>query len=175
MSLKMPSPDGIAPSPLPLQPPAGRPRLPTSLVALSSSSSSTTMMTTHPMTTLPLNIAHRGFKARCPENSLAAFRAALDPAQGGAQAVETDVHLARDGVVVLSHDPTLRQCFGRPERIRDCDWDLLATLRTTRAPGEPMARLADLLALLAEPTNAAAWVLLDIKVRREMERVLHSM
>ncbi|EFX03301.1 glycerophosphoryl diester phosphodiesterase family protein [Grosmannia clavigera kw1407] len=164
MSLKMPSPDGNGLSPLPSPPPSppllsgGRPRLPASLAAFSPASlhgSSTA--------TVPLNIAHRGFKARWPENSLAAFRAALDPTQGGAQAIETDVHLSRDGAVVLSHDPTLRRCFGRPERICDCDWAMLATLRTERLPGEPMARLADVLELLAEPANETAWVLLDIK------------
>lgn len=45
-------------------------------------------------------IAHRGYKAKHPENTMAAFRAAADV---GADAIETDLHLSRDGVVVLSH------------------------------------------------------------------------
>ena len=49
---------------------------------------------------MPQAIAHRGYKARHPENTLAAFRGAVDI---GAHALETDVHLSRDDVVVLSH------------------------------------------------------------------------
>ena len=48
----------------------------------------------------PQCIAHRGYKAKQPENTMAAFRAA---AAVGAHAIETDLHLSRDGVVVLSH------------------------------------------------------------------------
>lgn len=122
---------------------------------------------------MPDNIAHRGFRARFPENSMAAFRgalAAVDAGGGGAAALETDLHLTRDKVVVLSHDATLQRCFGRPERIADCDWAELATLRTAGAKGsegeagEPMARLAELLEYLAAPERAHVWVFLDIKV-----------
>lgn len=49
---------------------------------------------------LPQTVAHRGYKAKYPENSMAAFRGAADV---GAHAIETDVHLSSDGVVVLSH------------------------------------------------------------------------
>lgn len=46
-------------------------------------------------------IAHRGASAQEPENSLAAFRAALDLGAGG---VELDVHTTSDGVPVVHHD-----------------------------------------------------------------------
>jgi len=49
---------------------------------------------------MPQAIAHRGHKAAFPENSMGAFRAAVEV---GAHAIETDLHLSRDGVVVLSH------------------------------------------------------------------------
>lgn len=49
---------------------------------------------------LPQTIAHRGFKARYPENTLLAFSKAID---AGAHALETDIHMTRDGEVVLSH------------------------------------------------------------------------
>lgn len=56
---------------------------------------------------LPQAIAHRGYKAAYPENTLRAFSAAVDI---GAHAIETDIHLSRDKVVVLSHvsEVTLR-------------------------------------------------------------------
>jgi phosphatidylglycerol phospholipase C len=48
----------------------------------------------------PQVIAHRGYNAKFPENTMAAFKAAVEV---GAHALETDVHLTSDGVVVLSH------------------------------------------------------------------------
>ncbi|KAK2004208.1 glycerophosphoryl diester phosphodiesterase [Colletotrichum falcatum] len=107
---------------------------------------------------LPQAIAHRGFKSLYPENTLLAFRGALD---AGAHALETDLHLSRDGVVVLSHDGNLKRCFGVDKKINECDWAYLETLRTVMAPGEGMPRLEDLLVLLAE--RDGVWVLLDVK------------
>jgi glycerophosphoryl diester phosphodiesterase len=49
-------------------------------------------------------IAHRGYSARAPENTLAAIEAAL---RAGADAVEWDVHVAACGTPVLIHDATL--------------------------------------------------------------------
>jgi hypothetical protein len=48
----------------------------------------------------PQAIAHRGYKAKFPENTMGAFKGAVDV---GADAIETDIHLSKDGVVVLSH------------------------------------------------------------------------
>jgi glycerophosphoryl diester phosphodiesterase len=56
----------------------------------------------------PRVIAHRGASGQYPENTLAAFRAAAD---AGAPYFELDVHMTRDGVVVVSHDAVLsRTC-----------------------------------------------------------------
>ena len=52
---------------------------------------------------MPQAIAHRGLNARYPENTMASFRAAVD---AGADALETDTHVTKDGVVVLSHVTT---------------------------------------------------------------------
>lgn len=49
---------------------------------------------------LPQAIAHRGYKARYPENTMAAFKGAIAV---GTHALETDIHLSKDNVVVLSH------------------------------------------------------------------------
>lgn len=48
----------------------------------------------------PQAIAHRGYKAMFPENTMGAFKGAVNV---GAEALETDIHLSKDGVVVLSH------------------------------------------------------------------------
>jgi glycerophosphoryl diester phosphodiesterase len=63
--------------------------------------------------------AHRGASRELPENTMPAFRRAIDL---GADALETDVHVTRDGVVVVSHDPDGARIFGKPARIADSSW-----------------------------------------------------
>jgi glycerophosphoryl diester phosphodiesterase len=64
----------------------------------------------------PLIIAHRGASAVAPENTVAAFRKALD---AGANGVEFDVRLSKDGVPVVIHDATLLRTAGISERVAD--------------------------------------------------------
>src|SRR5215831_13344991 len=52
----------------------------------------------------PLVFAHRGGSALAPENTRAAFANGIAL---GADGIELDVHLSRDGVVVVHHDRTL--------------------------------------------------------------------
>ena len=52
----------------------------------------------------PVNLAHRGASARAPENTLEAFRLAVEAGAGG---LELDVHLTREGKVVVIHDATV--------------------------------------------------------------------
>ncbi|KIW93384.1 uncharacterized protein Z519_05989 [Cladophialophora bantiana CBS 173.52] len=118
---------------------------------------------------LPQTIAHRGFKAEHPENTMNAFRGAVDV---GAHALETDIHLSKDGVVVLSHDPDLKRCFGKKEKIIDCGWDYLSTLRTIKGPHVPMPRLQDLLEYVAQPGLEHIWLLLDIKLDNNSDDVM---
>jgi glycerophosphoryl diester phosphodiesterase len=54
----------------------------------------------------PIVIAHRGYRRRFPENTLAAFRAANT---AGAEMIELDVTLSRDGVPVVIHDDSLQR------------------------------------------------------------------
>ena len=61
-------------------------------------------------------IAHRGASACAPENKRAAFQLA---AEHGAEEIETDARLTRDGRVVLFHDRTLRTKLGRAGRAED--------------------------------------------------------
>ncbi len=52
----------------------------------------------------PYLMAHRGNRVACPENTLAAFRRALDD---GADIIETDLHVTADGEFVCIHDVTV--------------------------------------------------------------------
>ena len=53
-----------------------------------------------------LKIAHRGASGYAPENTLLSFQKALDM---GVDALELDVHLSADGVLVVIHDQTLER------------------------------------------------------------------
>ncbi|MBU2649087.1 glycerophosphodiester phosphodiesterase [bacterium] len=56
--------------------------------------------------TSPVLIAHRGDKTRYPENTLAAFEAAVN---AGAEMIELDISLSRDRSMVVIHDDTLER------------------------------------------------------------------
>jgi len=61
-------------------------------------------------------IAHRGYSGIAPENTLAAFRKALDV---GCNAVELDVQISADGVPFVIHDPTLDRTTSGSGRVVD--------------------------------------------------------
>ena len=79
------------------------------------------MASTH---TSPIIYAHRGASFELPENTLEAFALAIEL---GANAIETDAHMTRDGHVVLSHDATGERTAGVARAIKDVT---LAELRT---------------------------------------------
>jgi glycerophosphoryl diester phosphodiesterase len=104
----------------------------------------------------PRIIAHRGASAHALENTLSAFRLALEH---GADGVELDVRLTADRRVVVFHDATLRRLAGRAERI---DALGLAALRDVRLEGgETIPTLDEAL----EELRAAALVNVEIKAR----------
>ena len=70
------------------------------------------------------NYAHRGLHSEgIPENSMAAFRAALDHGYG----IEFDVHLLRDGNLAIIHDASLKRTAGADIMIEDLTTEDLAT------------------------------------------------
>jgi glycerophosphoryl diester phosphodiesterase len=64
--------------------------------------------------------AHRGASAELPENTMAAFRRAL---QLGVDALELDIHATRDGVLVVFHDPDGKRMAGVARRLADVTWE----------------------------------------------------
>ena len=73
-------------------------------------------------------IAHRGFHSgdqACPENSMKAFRKAL---QKGF-AIELDVQLLSDGKVVVFHDENTKRMTGFNRKIGDCDSHRISKMR----------------------------------------------
>jgi glycerophosphoryl diester phosphodiesterase len=67
-----------------------------------------------------LLFGHRGFSSIAPENTLAAFRAARE---NGVPGVELDVHVTRDGQLLVTHDHNLLRVTGRDALIEECTAD----------------------------------------------------
>jgi len=68
-------------------------------------------------------VAHRGGAALAPENTLAAFGVALEH---DVDAVELDIHLSKDGSLMVIHDPLLLRLTGKPGAISDYTAEELA-------------------------------------------------
>src|SRR5512135_2653183 len=64
----------------------------------------------------PLVLAHRGASLHAPENTLAAFTLAADQ---GADGIELDVKLTRDGSIVVMHDATVDRTTTGHGRVSD--------------------------------------------------------
>ncbi|WP_085994087.1 glycerophosphodiester phosphodiesterase [Oceanobacillus senegalensis] len=61
-------------------------------------------------------IAHRGYSAKYPENTISAFQAAIDL---GFTHMELDVHLSKDGIPVVMHDALIDRMTNGVGEIRD--------------------------------------------------------
>lgn len=66
--------------------------------------------------------AHRGASAYAPENTMEAFRLAN---KLGADGIELDIHMTRDGHLVVAHDETIDRCSNGTGRIADMTLDEL--------------------------------------------------
>lgn len=102
-------------------------------------------------------IAHRGAAALAPENTLAAFRVAIEQ---GADFVETDVQLSADGVAMLMHDPDLDRTTNGSGPIGARTFDELRSLDAgswfgAEFAGERIPSFAEFIELLGPaPTRA---------------------
>lgn len=95
----------------------------------------------------PAIVAHRGASSTHPENTLAAFGAAVEL---GARVVELDVRLTADGVVVVMHDADISRTTDGTGLVHELASDRLVELNagTPEAP-EPVPTLGQALELLS--------------------------
>lgn len=89
---------------------------------------------------------HRGAKGEAPENTLASFQQCL---AHGVRRCELDLHLSRDGELMVIHDPTLKRTTGRRGKVVEHDADELVRYDArSGGPGWkqpcPIPRLAEL-------------------------------
>ncbi len=107
-------------------------------------------------------VAHRGFQANYPENTLIGIEASLD---AGARWIEIDIQLSSDGVPVVIHDPDLQRTAGVAGVVAERPWSQLAEVEVaerqrfgSRFDGTRLNRLRDVLALVARYPQAAAFI-----------------
>ena len=79
--------------------------------------------------TAPVITSHRGYSSAAPENTLPAFQLAIDH---GSDRAELDVQMTKDGVVMVTHDASLRRCTGRNAYIYDLTYDEVRKLDAGR-------------------------------------------
>ena len=109
--------------------------------------------------------AHRCWhdKPAIPENSLAAFRRALDRGWGA----ELDVHLLRDGTLAVFHDSDLRRCTGAEGDIEDLERGELAGLRL-EGTEEPVPLFDEVLELF----EGKAPLIIELKSHKNNHKAL---
>ncbi|HOG08263.1 MAG TPA: glycerophosphodiester phosphodiesterase family protein [Syntrophales bacterium] len=123
-----------------------------------------------------LKIAHRGYSSRYPENTLPAFEGAV---AAGADMIELDVRLSRDGELVVIHDATIDRTSNGRGRMADLT---LAELRRFSYPNAmtafgrvPIPTLAEVI----DRVGAQVTLNVEIKGRRSgsagMERLIAAL
>ncbi len=68
----------------------------------------------------PLSVAHRGHSIAYPENTLEAYRKAIEL---GVEMIECDVNITSDGTLVMMHDPTLDRTTTGTGRVSAATWE----------------------------------------------------
>lgn len=112
----------------------------------------------------PLIVAHRGASADAPENTLAAFQLGFEQ---GADAIEGDFRLTRDGRVVAVHDRDLARTTGDPRRVDEVTLEEMRSLdagswgswKDRGFEGASIPTLAEVLAIVPEGKG----ILIEIK------------
>lgn len=99
-----------------------------------------------------VNYAHRGASGYCPENTMAAFRKAIEL---GATGIETDVQMTSDGELVLIHDESLLRTTSVNKLVKDVTFSELRQLDAgswfaSEYANEKIPSLDELLELAAE-------------------------
>lgn len=103
-------------------------------------------------------IAHRGISQKNPENTLAAILETLKTSVDG---IEIDIHLSKDGIPVLLHDPTLEHAAGIEGAVSDFSYQELKSFPLWG--DHVIASLEEVLSLVADKKR------LFIEVKRELD------
>lgn len=121
-------------------------------------------------------VAHRGNARECPENTLPAFRSALDL---GVRFLELDVQLSADHVPVVIHDQQLARTAGVPGSVFELDASELTQIEVAESArlgekyrGTHISLLSDVLKLLEGRPEVTIFV--EIK-RESLQQFSHDL
>lgn len=153
-----------------------------SMLIISSCSKSNVIENTNSMESLedyisqnnPLITAHRGFAEVAPENTISAFEAAL---KAGTDACEFDVHMTKDGVLIVIHDESVDRTTNGTGLISELTYDYLSTLdagswKDPKFTGEKIPTLHQTLTYFQENNMVAV---LEIKVADIVDEILEML
>ncbi|KAI8647623.1 PLC-like phosphodiesterase [Parasitella parasitica] len=120
---------------------------------------------------IPDVIAHRGFSAENPENTLISYETAV---KSGTTALEGDIRLSKDDEIVMMHDLTLNRTSTGLGAVREQNWHGYIDGITTKAePAQPIPRFNDVLDFLIRPEisegNKELYMIVDIKFDNPIE------
>lgn len=121
-------------------------------------------------------VAHRGASHDAPENTVAAARLGWEQ---GADAVELDVHLSKDGRIVVIHDPDTRRTTGVAGRVVEQSWEELRRLdagswKDARFAGERLPTLEEMAAIVPAGRRLFIEIKCGPEILPELERVLRT-
>lgn len=108
-------------------------------------------------------IAHRGFSSKYPENTLLAFRKAIEIGAGG---IELDVHESSDGQLVVMHDGDVKRTTNGKGSISKMSWEEIQKLDAGKGEHPPL--LEDVIVLCKEH---GTFLNIEIKARGVQEKV----
>jgi glycerophosphoryl diester phosphodiesterase len=126
------------------------------------------------VSTGPKVYGHRGIPAYAPENTMAGFRQALEV---GVDGLEIDVHLTKDGVVVVCHDASVDRTTDGTGLIRDYTYEELRKLdagswMSEKYRGERIPRLDEVLELLQ---GTQVWLNIELKYGVGLEEKVNDL
>lgn len=110
--------------------------------------------------------AHRGASAYFPENTVEAFKAAIEQ---GADAIELDVHLSKDGYIVVAHDSRLERVSNGTGYINDYTLAELKLLNFNKLfPGSPVCSIPLLSEIFALVKPSVLTVNIELKTTERL-------
>lgn len=117
--------------------------------------------------------AHRGYSKVAPENTISSFEAAINV---GAEACEFDVHMSKDGVLVVIHDDTVDRTTNGNGKVNQLTYDYLSTLdagswKNDKFKGEKIPTLLETLTYLK---NNGTIAVLEIKDSNIVDEVINT-
>lgn len=121
------------------------------------------------MTNLTQFIAHRGLSGTYPENTHAAFNAAW---KQGCDGIELDVHVSKDGKIVVIHDPDTKRTAGEQHVIAESSYTDLLHLNVGRGGkggGEPFDERIPLLTEVID--NMPSGKIIQIEIKHQIDNM----